>query len=56
MALVPIVQDGPVVRAENHSQLKRSIPDFAPDKHTAAGKRLGRGAEHFFDEGIKLAN
>jgi replication-associated recombination protein RarA len=41
---------------ENHSQLKRSIPDFALDKHTAAGKRLGRGAEHFFDEGIKLAN
>jgi hypothetical protein len=35
---------------------RRSIPDFALDKHTAAGKRLGRGAEHFFAEGIKPEN
>ena len=40
----------------NHAKLKRPIPDFALDKHTAAGKRLGRGAEHFFAEGIKLEN
>jgi replication-associated recombination protein RarA len=40
----------------NHAKLKRAIPDCALDKHTAAGKRLGRGAEHFCAEGIKLAN
>jgi replication-associated recombination protein RarA len=40
----------------NHATLKRPVPDFALDKHTAAGKRLGRGAEHFFVEGIKLEN
>ena len=40
----------------NHTSLKRDIPDYALDKHTARGKRLGRGAEHFFAEGIKLAN
>ncbi len=40
----------------NHAALKRDIPDCALDKHTARGKRLGRGAEHFFAEGTKLAN
>ena len=38
----------------NHDQ--RPIPDYALDKHTGAGRRLGRGVEHFFDEGIQLAN
>jgi replication-associated recombination protein RarA len=38
----------------NH--MRREIPDFAKDKHTASGRRLGRGVEHFFKEGIKLAN
>lgn len=33
---------------------KREIPDFALDKHTLAGRRKGRGFEHFFTEGIKL--
>ena len=41
---------------ENHAKLKRDIPDCALDKHTARGKRMGRGAEHFFAEGIKLTN
>src|SRR5580704_12365656 len=40
----------------NHAALKRDIPDCALDKHTARGKRMGRGAEHFFAEGIKLEN
>jgi replication-associated recombination protein RarA len=38
----------------NHA--RRDIPDYALDKHTGAGRRLGRGVEHFFDEGIRLAN
>lgn len=33
----------------------RPIPDFAFDKHTSAGRQLGRGARHFFDEGAQLA-
>jgi len=32
------------------------IPDVALDKHTPKGKRMGRGFEHFFDEGGKLEN
>lgn len=32
------------------------IPDRAYDKHTAAGKRRGRGLEHFFDEGGSVKN
>lgn len=32
------------------------IPDFAYDKHTSRGKRLGRGIEHFFEEGAALGN
>jgi replication-associated recombination protein RarA len=34
----------------------RSIPDCALDKHTIAGKRLGRGHEHFWTEGAKVEN
>lgn len=32
----------------------REIPDVALDKHTARGRRLGRGFEHFVTEGTKL--
>ena len=31
------------------------IPDYALDKHTIRGKKMGRGLEHFFAEGAKLA-
>jgi|SRR6516165_517004 len=34
----------------------RDIPDVALDKHTLAGKRKGRGWEHFFSEGNLLAD
>lgn len=30
------------------------VPDVAIDKHTAAGRRMGRGWRHFFEEGTKL--
>jgi replication-associated recombination protein RarA len=30
------------------------IPDWANDQHTIAGKRLGRGLDHFRKEGAKL--
>ncbi|HEY4897085.1 MAG TPA: hypothetical protein VII01_13445 [Solirubrobacteraceae bacterium] len=35
---------------------RREIPDIALDKHTAAGKRKGRGWAHFFEEGTLLAD
>jgi replication-associated recombination protein RarA len=38
----------------NH--MRREIPDYALDKHTASGRKKGRGVEHFFREGIKLSN
>jgi len=39
-----------------HNKRFRSIPDFAYDKHTKKGKKMGRGFGHFFDEGCKLQN
>jgi replication-associated recombination protein RarA len=30
------------------------VPDVAKDKHTEAGRKMGRGYEHFFAEGSKL--
>ena len=31
-----------------------TIPDWANDQHTLAGKKLGRGLDHFREEGAKL--
>jgi hypothetical protein len=31
-----------------------TIPDWANDQHTLAGKKLGRGLEHFRQEGARL--
>ena len=30
------------------------IPDWVNDQHTLAGKKLGRGLDHFRKEGAKL--
>ena len=38
------------------SGAKRPIPDYALDKHTVRGKRMGRGFAQWVDEGCKLAN
>jgi hypothetical protein len=39
------------------SNTKRlEIPDFAYDKHTQKGRQLGRGVEHWRQEGCKLSN
>lgn len=32
------------------------IPDYALDRHTARGARMGRGQDHFFDEGAQIEN
>lgn len=33
-----------------------AVPDYALDKHTYRGKRMGRGLKHFLDEGAVLEN
>jgi replication-associated recombination protein RarA len=32
------------------------MPDWALDKHTARGKRMGRGEDHFFEVGALIEN
>jgi replication-associated recombination protein RarA len=34
--------------------LMPSIPDYALDMHTGRGQQMGRGFQHFLDEGAKL--
>jgi replication-associated recombination protein RarA len=41
---------------ENHAHRKLPIPDYAYDKHNAQGRRMGRGIDHFFEEGSHLEN
>jgi len=43
-----------VARGRLKTRPRMKVPDFALDKHTRAGKRLGRGFEHFRVEGAKL--
>jgi hypothetical protein len=49
-----------VVHAYNRVAFKdlapRPIPDYALDKHTRRGRAMKRGWDHFFTEGMKLAN
>jgi replication-associated recombination protein RarA len=40
----------------NNANDRREVPDFALDKHTLRGKKMGRGFEHFFSAGAKLEN
>jgi len=39
-----------------HEDKKLSIPDYALDKHTLRGRKMGRGYDDFFKVGAKLAN
>ena len=39
-----------------HTSRFRQVPDFAYDKHTRHGKKLGRSMSHFIEEGCKLEN
>lgn len=41
---------------DRHAEAKREIPDYALDKHTFRGRKMNRGFDHFFDEGIRLEN
>jgi replication-associated recombination protein RarA len=37
-------------------RLKMPIPDWALDMHTRRGREMGRGADHFYEVGARLAN
>jgi len=39
-----------------HEDLRLPIPDYAFDKHTSKGKRIGRGFEHFYTVATKLVD
>lgn len=39
-----------------HEFVNMAIPEYALDKHTLKGKQLGRGVDHFFNEGSFLNN
>ena len=36
--------------------LRREIPDYSLDRHTRRGTAMGRGLEHWAEEGCQLAN
>jgi hypothetical protein len=36
--------------------MRMEIPDHALDMHTARGRRMGRGKQHFLDEAGRLEN
>ena len=35
---------------------KFEVPDFVFDMHTLRGRRLGRGVDHFFEDGAIIKN
>ncbi|HVN97092.1 MAG TPA: hypothetical protein VMT62_11730 [Syntrophorhabdaceae bacterium] len=39
-----------------HPSRHMEIPDYAYDKHNAKGRSMGRGWDHFYNEGTKLEN
>jgi replication-associated recombination protein RarA len=43
-----------IKREVEGSRLLPTIPDYALDMHTGRGKQMGRGFQHFLDEGAKL--
>lgn len=45
-----------VVRDDHANWPPERVPDYALDKHTAAGKRMGRGVDHWLTEGTHLDN
>ncbi|HVN96854.1 MAG TPA: hypothetical protein VMT62_10515 [Syntrophorhabdaceae bacterium] len=39
-----------------HPSRHMEIPDYAYDKHNAKGRSMGRGWDHFYEEGTRLEN
>jgi hypothetical protein len=47
--------DSALVASYQGERPRREIPDYALDMHTKAGRALGRGAAHFYEEGAVIA-
>lgn len=45
-----------VIYGRREAGWKLEAPDYALDMHTSRGRRLKRGQEHFWSEGVKLSN
>lgn len=50
------IADHAVITYFEGDRPKKPIPDYALDVHTAQGRALNRGYEHFFNDGAQLAN
>jgi replication-associated recombination protein RarA len=48
--------DHALIACYEASRPQRDIPDFALDKHTARGRKLRRGHDHFWQHGAHLTN
>ena len=44
-----------VLLASERGEVRAEIPDYALDKHTAAGQALGRADRHFWEVGAQLS-
>lgn len=40
----------------SHDHRRLEIPNYAYDKHNATGRKMGRGKDHFYEEGALLNN
>ncbi len=43
-----------IAHAVRRGRIKPTIPDYALDMHTAAGRRRGRGKRHFYEEAARV--
>ena len=55
-SISPLASLNPLVERFKRREGLVGIPDIAVDKHTARGKQMGRGSEHFIKEGCRLEN
>lgn len=44
-----------IIKGVARGELRPEIPDYALDKHTAAGQAMGRGDRHFWEVGAQLS-
>lgn len=51
-----VIDHAGICHFRDHGHRFREVPDYALDKHTSRGRRLGRGFEHFFKEAGLLVN
>lgn len=51
-----LVDDAMVAHWYMHAEYARDIPDYAYDRHTQKGRKMGRGVDYTHDEGYHLEN